>query len=121
MCYLTTFVVLYVHPPQTGSMFPNTLKFNLLTIHFTNVACNLTADNSYHGTISFIYCLLAVAILADFIWNGICICVEMIMLCLVHSFILVACYTKQLQCCVLCQWINELVGRSWVVIAGMVN
>jgi len=68
-------------------LFPNTSKFNLLTIHFTNVACNLTADNSYHGTISFTYCLLAVAILADFIWNGICICVEMIMLCLVHSFI----------------------------------
>jgi hypothetical protein len=45
VCYLTISVLLYVHPPQTGSMFPNTLKFNLLTIQFTNVACNLTADN----------------------------------------------------------------------------
>jgi len=75
------------HPQQTGSMFPNTVKFNLLTIQFTYVACNLTADNSYHGTMSFIYCLLAVAILADFIWNGTYICVEMILLCLVHSFL----------------------------------
>ena len=115
MCYLTTFTLLYVHPPQTGSMFPNTLTFNLLTIQFTNVACNLTADNSYHSTISFIYCLLAVAILA------ICICEEMIMLCLVHSFILVVCYTKNLQCCVLRQWINGLVGRSWGVSAVMVD
>jgi hypothetical protein len=90
VCYLATFVLLYVHPPQTGSMFPNTVKFNLLTIQFTFVACNLTADNSYHGTKSFIYCLLAVAILADLIWNGISICVDTILLCLVHSFLYLA-------------------------------
>jgi hypothetical protein len=115
------FVLFYVHPPQTGSLFPNRVKFNLLTIQFTYVACNLTADNSYHGAMSFIYCLLAVAILADFIWNSIRICVEMTLLCLVHSFFLLACYTKPLQCCVLGQWINGLVDRSWGVIAGMVD
>jgi hypothetical protein len=98
-----TFVLLH---PQTGSAFPNTVKFNLLTIQFTYVACSLMADNSYHGTMSFIYCLLAVAILADFVWNVICICAEMILLCLVHSFFLVACYTKPLQCCVPGQWIG---------------
>ena len=65
-----TFVLLCVHPPQTGSVFPNTVKFNFLTLHFTYVTCNLTADNLYHVTTSVVYCLLSVAILAD-IWNGI--------------------------------------------------
>jgi hypothetical protein len=115
-----TFVLLYVHPPQTGSMFLNTVKFSLLTIQFTYVACYLTADNSYHGTMSFIYSLLAVAILADFIWNVICVCV-MILLCLIHSFFLVVCYNKPLQCCVLGHRINGLVGRTWGVMTGMMD
>jgi hypothetical protein len=121
-CVLSYDLCAVVRSPSTaGSMFPNTVKFNLLTIQFTYVACNLTAVDSYHGTVSFIYCLLAVAKLADFIWNGVCICVEMILLCLVHSFFLVACYTKPLQYCVLGHRINGLVGRSWGVIAGMVD
>lgn len=59
VCYLTTFVLLYVHPPQTGTVFPNTVKFNLFTIQFTYVAYNLTADNFYHDTMFFFIYILS--------------------------------------------------------------